>query len=60
MTLTIISIIFAPLSFLTGLFGVNFANIPFVDLSYGFYGLVIFIVIFVAIQIYIFRKKGWI
>ena len=60
MNLTIISIIFAPLSFLTGLFGVNFTGMPFVDLKYGFYGLVIFIIVFVSILIYIFRRKWWI
>lgn len=57
--LTIISTIFMPLSFLTGVFGMNFKYIPYLDhpdAYYWFWALVL--VIFLGMVIY-FRKKKW-
>lgn len=59
-TLTIFSVIVLPLTLLSGVFGMNAINMPFVNLQHGFWmivGIMLFIVIF---MITLFRKKGWI
>ncbi|MCB9285663.1 MAG: magnesium/cobalt transporter CorA [Lewinellaceae bacterium] len=58
--LTIISTIFIPLSFLAGIYGMNFKNIPEYNIKYGYFYLWgIMIAIFLA-SLYFFRKKKWI
>jgi magnesium transporter len=57
--LTIISTFFIPLTFLVGVYGMNFDNMPELRWPHGYYyiwGLMLFIV--VSLSIY-FRKKGW-
>ncbi len=57
--LTIISTIFIPLTFLTGVYGMNFAHMPFTDTWWGFYSvLVCCIVVVIGMTIY-FRRKHW-
>ncbi|MBK7409417.1 MAG: magnesium/cobalt transporter CorA [Saprospirales bacterium] len=57
--LTIISTVFIPLTFLAGIYGMNFKNIPEYNIKYGYYYLwVIMILIFLA-SMYFFRKKKW-
>jgi magnesium transporter len=58
-TLTIFSAIFIPITFLAGVYGMNFKYMP--ELSYKF-GYPIFIILCVIIAItmfYIFKKKKW-
>ncbi|HOQ94988.1 MAG TPA: magnesium and cobalt transport protein CorA [Sphaerochaeta sp.] len=57
--LTIISTIFIPLTFLTGLYGMNFIHIPFSTLHWGFYAILAGCVIVVIIMALYFRKKQW-
>ena len=57
--LSIISAIFLPLGFLTGLLGVNVGGIPGAENSFSFSIFTISLVFIVAIQLYIFRKKKW-
>lgn len=57
--LTIISTIFIPLTFLTGLYGMNFIHIPFSSLQWGFYAILAGCVIVVIIMALYFRKKQW-
>lgn len=58
--LTLISTIFIPLTFLTGLYGMNFDNIPELHYKYGYFILWgIMMSIFVGLLWY-FRKKKWI
>lgn len=57
--LSIISAIFLPLGFLTGLLGVNVGGIPGAQNSFSFSIFTISLVFIVAIQLYIFRKKKW-
>jgi magnesium transporter len=58
-TLTIISTIFLPLSFIVGLYGMNFKDIPELSWSFGYlycWGLMILVtVLFVTY----FKRKGW-
>lgn len=58
--LSVIATIFLPLSFLTGLFGMNVGGIPFSSDPHGL--LITFILIAVSgvILLYIFRKLKWI
>ena len=69
--LTIISTIFIPLTFIVGLYGMNFAhlnpktgdplplNMPELYSPYGYLSVCIAMVIIVIGQIYFFYKKGW-
>jgi magnesium transporter len=58
--LTIISTIFIPITFLAGVYGMNFKYIPELQLSYG-YGLFwIIVVIITLLMIRYFKKKAWI
>ncbi len=70
--LTIISTIFIPLTFIVGLYGMNFQgtnpttgdklplNMPELYSPYGYVGVIVVMILIVAIQLYIFHRKGWI
>ena len=55
--LTIVSTIFIPLSFLAGLYGMNFKNIPELNTEYG-YPILIGAMLVIAISIYIYMKRS--
>lgn len=58
--LTIFASIFIPLTFITGIYGMNFENMPELKWEYGYFylwGLLLFIT--VSLMIY-FKKKKWI
>lgn len=57
--LSIISAIFLPLGFLTGLLGINVGGMPGVDNPYAFWVSAAVMVIIVVAQMYIFRKLKW-
>ena len=57
--LTIITSIFVPLSFLAGLYGMNFQYIPELNYPYGYFILLGAMVIIAICMIYIFRRKNW-
>lgn len=59
MPLTIMSVIFLPLTFLAGVYGMNFDNMPELHWEYGYYILWIAMIIIVALMLYFFKKKGW-
>jgi magnesium transporter len=57
--LTIITTIFMPLSFLAGLYGMNFVHIPGLDSPIGFDIMVgVMVLVFIGMLLF-FRKKGW-
>lgn len=57
--LTIIATIFIPLTFIAGIYGMNFDNIPELHYEYGYFILMgVMFVIFVFMLIY-FRRKKW-
>lgn len=64
--LTIISTIFMPLAFITGLYGMNFNtevsrwNMPELNWKYGYVAVLAFMVIITAVQFYMFWRRGWI
>ena len=57
--LTIIATIFIPLTFIAGIYGMNFANMPELQWEYGYFGVLgIMGVVVIALLVY-FRNKGW-
>ncbi|HMX03837.1 MAG TPA: magnesium/cobalt transporter CorA [Chitinophagales bacterium] len=57
--LTLISTIFIPLTFIVGVYGMNFGNIPLMQTTYGYFvvwGVMIFITL---LQFFIFKRKKW-
>lgn len=57
--LTIIATIILPLSFVTGLFGMNFDEIPFLHSKFGFYLSLLIMLTIAVFMIFWFRKKRW-
>lgn len=57
--LTIWSTLFLPLSFFTGLFGMNFNDIPFLSNHYGFWIFVVLSVVTVGWLWFYFKKNRW-
>jgi magnesium transporter len=58
-TLTIISSIFIPLTFVAGIYGMNFTNMPELEWQNGYYMILgLFLAIAIVMIIY-FKKKKW-
>jgi len=57
--LTIITAIFVPLSFLAGLYGMNFENMPELQFRYGYFYALAAMASTAALLIYIFKRKKW-
>lgn len=57
--LTVISVIFMPLTFIVGIYGMNFTFMPELDKKYGYF-VIWAIMLTISIGMYLwFRKKGW-
>jgi magnesium transporter len=59
-TLTIISTIFIPLTFIVGLFGMNFEFMPEMTNELAYPAVLIGMTAISGVMIYYFRRKGWI
>lgn len=57
--LTIISTIFIPLSFLAGVYGMNFDHIPGIHAPYGYYILWAFMLTIAGSLLAYFRRRNW-
>ena len=58
-TLTIVSAIFIPLTFIVGVYGMNFENMPELKYPYGYHTVVgIMVLLGIAMLIY-FKKRRW-
>lgn len=57
--LTIIATIFIPLTFIVGIYGMNFENMPELSWKYGYFGVMIFMFLVALSMIYYFRNKRW-
>lgn len=57
--LTIFSSIFIPLTFLAGVYGMNFKYFPELNWKYSYLGFWIISFILIGFMIRFFRKKGW-
>ncbi len=65
--LTIISTIFMPLTFIAGIYGMNFhrspdapTNMPELDWKYGYLGSLVLMALVAAAQMWFYWKRGWI
>ena len=58
-TLTILSVIFIPLTFLAGIYGMNFENIPELKFKYSYFILLAAMVIITLISVWYFKRKKW-
>ncbi|NYZ77402.1 magnesium and cobalt transport protein CorA, partial [Candidatus Micrarchaeota archaeon] len=58
-TLTIIATIFIPLTFIVGLYGMNFKYMPELDWSFGYYMVWAILISVSIVMLAYFRKKEW-
>jgi magnesium transporter len=57
--LTLIATIFIPLTFIAGIYGMNFANMPELQWRYGYFGiLIVMAVIGLFLAVY-FKRRKW-
>jgi magnesium transporter len=58
--LTIISTIFIPITFVTGMYGMNFLHMPYItETTWGFLSVIIFCTVLSILMIFWFKKKKW-
>ncbi|MCO5248757.1 MAG: magnesium/cobalt transporter CorA [Chitinophagales bacterium] len=57
--LTVISTIFIPLTFITGIYGMNFTNMPELNSPYGYRIIVIVMIAIVIAMLFYFKRKRW-
>jgi magnesium transporter len=60
LTLTVFSVIMLPLTLISGIYGMNFAHIPFHGAAHGFYDVVGVMVLIAIGMLGYFRHKRWI
>jgi magnesium transporter len=58
--LTIISSLFIPLTFIVGVYGMNFKYMPELSHEYGYFFVWISMILVTLGMLYFFRRKGWI
>jgi len=58
--LAVISAIFLPLGFVTGLFGVNVGGVPGIESEFAFAALCLFMLVVSGLILWLFRRKKWI
>lgn len=58
-TLTMVATIFIPLTFIAGIYGMNFRYMPELEWSYGYLVIWIVIILISLGMIFYFRKKKW-
>lgn len=57
--LTIIATIFIPLTFIVGIYGMNFAYMPELQWHWGYFGVIFIMAVVTIIMLIYFRKKKW-
>ncbi len=58
--LTVISTIFMPLTFIVGVYGMNFENMPELRWEWGYFAVLATMLVLSLVMLYFFRKKKWI
>ena len=58
--LTIVSTLFIPLTFLVGVYGMNFRRMPELEWKYGYALIWLLMIVIVLAMIFFIRKKKWI
>ncbi|RMG11136.1 MAG: magnesium and cobalt transport protein CorA [Planctomycetota bacterium] len=57
--LTLVSTIFLPLTFVVGVYGMNFDNMPELHWAYGYYGIWIVMILLAGVMTLYFRWRRW-
>jgi magnesium transporter len=58
-TLTVVSVFFMPLTFIVGVYGMNFENMPELHWKYGYFVILGCMLILLLGMIFYFKKKKW-
>lgn len=58
-TLTVFSVIFMPLTFIVGVYGMNFKNMPEIETHNGYYITWMVMIIIAIGMVYYFKRKKW-
>ncbi|WP_100330739.1 magnesium/cobalt transporter CorA [Bacillus xiapuensis] len=59
MTLTVITTIFMPLTFIAGIYGMNFSNMPELEYRYGYFITIGTMAVIALLMFLMFFKAGW-
>ena len=59
MTLTVVTVVFVPITFMAGIYGMNFEFIPELGFRYGYFVLLGMMLAVVAAILLVFRSRGW-
>lgn len=57
--LTVVSVIFMPLTFIVGIYGMNFKNMPELNYENGYYSVLFVMLILAILMILYFKYKKW-
>lgn len=57
--LTIVTVIIMPLTLIAGWYGMNFQYMPELKSPYGYWGVIIFSIVVIIVEIIIFKWKKW-
>ncbi len=57
--LTAVSVIFMPLTFIVGIYGMNFDYMPELRYKHGYFAVLFVMFLLVLLMIYFFKKKRW-
>lgn len=58
-TLTVVATIFIPLTFIAGIYGMNFQYMPELGLKWGYFGVLGFMALTVLLMIWYMKRKKW-
>ena len=58
-TLTVVSVFFMPLTFIVGVYGMNFDNMPELHWKYGYFIILGIMLVLLLGMIYYFKKRKW-
>jgi len=57
--LTVVTVIFVPLTFMAGIYGMNFENMPELHYEHSYYFLLAVMMFVVIVLLFVFRKLRW-
>ena len=58
-TLTVVSVFFMPLTFIVGIYGMNFKYMPELEWKYGYFVILGIMFLLLLGMVYYFKKKKW-
>lgn len=57
--LTVFSVVFIPLTFIAGIYGTNFDNVPELHFKYSYHIMWVVMIIIAVLMLFFFKKKKW-